>query len=70
MDDPRGLHEDLCQLEAGSPTPRRVPFREPDWHEVGRPISFVYILREIVDGDTLEGVETVVDPDFTLEFSL
>lgn len=70
VDDPRSLHEDYCQMELGAATPRSVPFREPDWYEVGRPLSFVYILREIVDGDSLEAIETVVDPDFTLEFTL
>ena len=58
VDDPRALHADFCQLDLSSATPRRVPFREPDWHEVGRILRFVYVLRETVDGDSLAEIES------------
>ena len=65
-DDPRGLHADLCELEIGSASARSVPFREPDWFEGGRDLRLVYLTRVTTGGDTLETIDRVIDPDFTV----
>jgi len=69
-DDPRDLDADLCELEIGSASARSVIFREPDWFEGGRDLRLVYLTRVTTGGDTLEEIERVVDPDFTVSRDL
>jgi hypothetical protein len=60
--DPSAFNDDTAEWSCGVASPRNNSFVEPDWYEMGIPVSFVY-LKEIeqTDSGALPGVIQSID---------